>query len=104
MANIQLTWDASAMTSATDIDNLHVFSIDGDQTATYPQNSNNQIDATAAANFVAAGTSVTENLSKSDTSYVHQNVTNPGSGITWGVFSYNSAGYGPGTVFHFSGF
>lgn len=103
MANIELTWNASAMISATDIDNLHVFSIDGDQTGNYPQ-SNGQIDATAAASFVAAGTSVTENLSKSETSYVHRNVNNPGSGITWGVFSYNSAGYGPGTVFHFDGF
>ena len=103
MANIQLTWDATAMASASDIENLHIFTIDGDQSSTYPQ-TNGQVDATAAATFAAAGTAVTQILSKTANSYVHQNVTNPGSGKTWGVFSYNSAGYGPGSVFHFSGY
>ena len=109
MANLQLTWDSSAMASATDIDSLHVITIDNDVTASFPQ-TNNQITAAAAETFAATAgaTVITQSLTKTGgawpTSYTHQNVTNPGNGKTWGVFSYNTAGYGPGTVFYFNNF
>lgn len=103
MANIELTWDATQTAAATDVDTLEIWSIDGDQTLTYPQ-VNNQIDAAQAAAFVAAGNLVTGALLKSTDNFTQQNVTNPGTGITWGVFSKNAAGYGPGSIVWFDGF
>ena len=98
MANIDLTWDAAQMAAATDIDSVEIWRIDGDQTANYPMTAG-QTSASDAGTFVGNAVLVAQNLTKTDTSYTHSNVTNPGNGITWGVFSKNSAGYGPGSVF-----
>lgn len=99
MANIELTWDATQMSGATDIESVQIWSVDGDQTGSYTQ-TNGQISAADAATFVSSASVVQQGLSTTDTTHTQNDVTNPGGGITWGVFSYNSAGYGPGSIFH----
>lgn len=105
MATINLTWDVSTIDPNDDIDNLEIWRIDNDVTSSYTQ-SNGQITASDAALFVAAtgASAVVQNLTTSTTSYDELNVINSGNGVTYGVFSKNAVGYGPGSIAHISGF
>ena len=96
MATIRLTWDNP---SASDITNICVHRFDTDQSATYP---NGSISATDAATFAATQTTV---LNISDSTYTYSDATgltfddttaSLGTTYTYGVFSKNAAGYGPG--------
>lgn len=94
MANIQLSWDNP---NATDIDNICVHRFDTDQSSTY----DGSLDATEAAAFTAAQATV---LNINDSSYSYSNgavtftdtTAATGTTYTYGVFSKNGAGYGPG--------
>jgi hypothetical protein len=97
MANINLSWNDPM--SKGDIDNICVHRFDTDQSATYADGS---LDATEAAAFAAATSTI---VNVSDATYTYNtaggaktfadSVTNGGT-YTYGVFSKNGAGYGPG--------
>lgn len=95
MANINLAWTNP---TATDIDNICVHKLSGDHSATYP---NGTINATDAATFAAAaGAYINQDSTYTDTSagaktYTDSTASNTGT-HTYGVFSKNGSGYGPG--------
>ena len=82
--DINLTWDVSAMTNATDITSLELFQKSGDHTA--------ELDM---AVFRTGATSVTT-PAKTIAAYTHSSVAN--GTYTYGIFSKNSGGYGPGDL------
>jgi len=82
--DINLTWDVSAMASATDITSLELFQKSGDHTAV------SDMDA-----FRSGATSVAT-PAQTDASYTHSSVAN--GTYTYGIFSKNSGGYGPGDL------
>jgi hypothetical protein len=94
MANINLAWTNP---TETDIDNICVHRFDTDQSATYADDT--LISATDAAAFAASATTV---LNLSDGSYTYSSGaasftdTVSAGTYTYGVFSKNQTGYGPG--------
>lgn len=97
MANINLSWNDPA--SKTDIDYICVHRITGDQSATY----NGAVSAADAATFAATAGAV---LNSSDATYTYDTAGGAktftdstaanSTTYTYGVFSKNGAGYGPG--------
>jgi len=113
MANVTITWvnpdDGSGNLNAN-IDEIHIFRLNGDQSATYPLN-NGIVSADQATAFVNAysaensGSITPINSSDSTTldyaalgqaTYSDESVAS--GTYTYGVFSKNVAGYGPGDV------
>lgn len=98
MANVKLTWDNPS--SATDIDEIVLYRYDSDQSATYPDGA---LTAANADLFAASS-----NATVTTQNYTSSGVPGPGqeavdaelaSGTyTWGVFSKNLGGHGPGQV------
>ena len=94
MANIQLSWTNP---TANDIDYICVHRFDADQSSTY----NGSLDATEATAFAASQTTI---LNTNDPSYSYSDgavtftdtTAATGNTYTYGVFSKNGAGYGPG--------
>jgi len=94
MANINLAWNNP---TATDIDNICVHKFSDDQSATYPTGS---LDATEAAAFAAAAGAyinqdATYTYSAGAKTYTDSTASSSGT-HTYGVFSKNGSGYGPG--------
>ena len=97
MASIKLDW--TNPTDATDIEHICVHRFDTDQSATYPNDT--PLDAATAAAFATAAPTV---LNLSDSSYTYSSGTATftddtaviGTTYTYGVFSKNEGGYGPG--------
>ena len=94
MANINLSWTNP---TANDIDNICVHKFSDDQSATYPDGT---ISAADAATFAAAAGAyinqdATYTYSAGAQTYTDCTATNTGT-HTYGVFSKNGAGYGPG--------
>ena len=100
MANINLSWTDPA--SAGDIDYICVHRITGDQSATYPDGA---VSAADAATFAATAGAV---LNSSDATYTYDtagglkaftdSTAANSTTYTYGVFSKNGAGYGPGAA------
>jgi len=93
MANINLAWNNP---TETDIDNICVHRFDTDQSATYANDT--LISATDAETFAAnAGSHIntdsTYTYSAGDKTYTD---TVSAGTYTYGVFSKNQTGYGPG--------
>ena len=95
MANINLAWNNP--TAATDIDYICVHKLSGDHSATYANDS--LISAADAATFATSAPTV---LNLSDGSYTYASGassftdTVSAGTYTYGVFSKNQTGYGPG--------
>ena len=99
MANINLSWD-NPTTGDDDIDYICVHRITGDQSATY----DGAVSAADAATFSAtAGV----HINGSDPTYTYtsglgktftDSTAAHGGTYTYGVFSKNGAGYGPGAA------
>ena len=92
MANINLAWNNP---TATDIDNICVHKFSDDQSATYPTGS---LDATEAAAFAAAaGAYINQDSTYTYASGPSSFTDTVSAGTyTYGVFSKNQTGYGPG--------
>ena len=94
MANINLAWNNPI---ETDIDNICVHRFDTDQSGTYANDT--LISATDAAAFATSAPTV---LNLSDGSYTYASGassftdTVSAGTYTYGVFSKNQTGYGPG--------
>ena len=112
MANVTISWnnpDDGSGNVNQNIDEIHVFRLNGDQTAAYPL-TNGIVDADQATSFVNAYNTEAGNmtpLNSTDTnSYNYSSIgavnfqdTSVSAGAyTYGVFSHNVAGYGPGDV------
>jgi hypothetical protein len=82
--DIDLTWDITPMAGQTDIDSLEIFQKLGDHTA----------EADMAV-FRTGATSV-DTPAKNATNYTHMGVA--AGTYTYGVFSKNQGGYGPGDL------
>jgi hypothetical protein len=82
--DVDLTWNETAMAGATDIDSLKIYYKVGDHTAVTDMEAF-RTGATEVAD-VALGTGT----------YKHLNV--PAETYTYGIFSYNASGCGPGDL------
>lgn len=97
MASIKLDW--TNPTGATDIVNICVHRFDTDESATYANDT--ALDAATAEAFAAAAPTV---LNLSDATYTYSDgavsftdtTAVNGTTYTYGVFSKNAGGYGPG--------
>jgi|14_taG_2_1085336.scaffolds.fasta_scaffold222452_1 hypothetical protein len=82
--DIDLTWDITPMSGATDIDSLEIFQKSGDHTA-----------ETDMAVFRNGATSVAT-PAKTVSTHTHTGVA--AGTYTYGIFSKNQGGYGPGDL------
>lgn len=93
MANINLAWTNP---TATDIDNICVHKLSGDHSATYANDT--LISAADAATFAAAaGAYINQDSTYTYASGPSSFTDTVSAGTyTYGVFSKNQTGYGPG--------
>lgn len=113
MANVTITWtnpDDGSGSLNSNIDEIHVFRLNGDQSAVYPL-SNGIVSAEQATAFVNAYSGENSGsispINSSDSSTLNYTALGqatysddsvPAGTYTYGVFSKNLAGYGPGDV------